>query len=388
MLTSTIRRLFLSLLGVTGLAFLTLSSAGGVDAEQSAMFRVAPPKTMVIFDPRISGAAVTYSPIGERVIVEGDIDLGTVEDVLLNSWSLAISVAKEASDPKHQKIFNELKPSEQERIKLLSRKKKGDLPPGRQDSERILHDAIDVLSPLQDLRNNNTDAENQQQSAAIFEGASQEFRWKDGKIPYVLDPGFLTPERAVQKELIEQAITHWNMKTMLVRIAPVVNPNSPPPDYVLFVPTVDSYFSECVGRRPTGGKQVIGLCSGCKLPQIIHEIGHVVGLFHEQNRNDRDDHIVIHQENMQIDAAAQFAKIQWKGKDVGPFDFESIMLYPYKAFSKNGQPTMTAKLKPNDKAQSPADKVWGLDTGAAGGKSMGLSTGDVKGIEWLYKKKE
>ena len=41
------------------------------------------------------------------------------------------------------------------------------------------------------------------------------------------------------------------------------------------------------------------LSSGCVLGQIIHELGHVVGFFHEQARADRDDYVEIVWENIQ-----------------------------------------------------------------------------------------
>lgn len=72
----------------------------------------------------------------------------------------------------------------------------------------------------------------------------------------------------------------------------------------------------------------------------IHELGHTLGLNHEQQRLDRDNYIIIHTENIESGQQAQFMKI---GKAYGPFDFNSIMMYSSDAFSKNGKPTMTKK---------------------------------------------
>lgn len=79
---------------------------------------------------------------------------------------------------------------------------------------------------------------------------------------------------------------------------------------------------------------------------IEHELLHVVGLLHEQARPDRDEHVVIHWENIDKTYYQDFAK--GRTRDVTtfdlPYDYKSIMHYPSWAFSKNGKSTITAKV--------------------------------------------
>jgi len=68
-------------------------------------------------------------------------------------------------------------------------------------------------------------------------------------------------------------------------------------------------FSCCssVGRQ--GGHQTVILGYGCYSHRIIlHELGHLVGFWHEQGRPDRDDYVDILYENISPGEIHQFRK--------------------------------------------------------------------------------
>ncbi len=78
---------------------------------------------------------------------------------------------------------------------------------------------------------------------------------------------------------------------------------------------------------------------------IVHELLHALGFMHEQNRPDRDDHVNIIFENIDPDNLRQFEKVPSESYSVHdtPYDYDSVMHYDGKAFSKNDGDTIVPK---------------------------------------------
>lgn len=103
--------------------------------------------------------------------------------------------------------------------------------------------------------------------------------------------------------------------------------------------------SSVLGRQR--GKQNLFLsnhyCS--TIGQILHELMHTLGFWHEMNRNDRDDYVEIHWNKIKDGEEFNFNKLRpWEYNSLNTsFDYDSVMMYGSMAFSVDNSPTITPK---------------------------------------------
>lgn len=201
-------------------------------------------------------------------------------------------------------------------------------------------------------------------------------RW-GAEVPYVVSSsGYTDSERAQVEATMARAVRHYaeNTGVNLVR-------RTDEGDYIEIRdfgsgenPGGRACGSSPLGRK--GGKQSLRFIPGGSLGCLLHELGHALGVAHEQARADRNDFVEVRMENVADGREHNFdQEMECAFDDVGPYDMGSIMHYGPADFMRlgltcNDTDRSGCTIVPRDESIS----VFAL------GRAGTLSEGDRRGL--------
>ena len=149
--------------------------------------------------------------------------------------------------------------------------------------------------------------------------------WTGGTVYYVFDSAVTSTNRDVWRD----AAAAWSSAAALTFVEGTGVGN-----YI--------YVQNSTGNNSyvgmIGGQQIMNIYNWNYKFIVAHEIGHALGLVHEQSRSDRDSFVTILFANIQAGAENNFSKLSTTS--YGTYDFDSVMHYSRTSFSSNGGNTI------------------------------------------------
>ncbi|AKF86696.1 hypothetical protein MFUL124B02_31360 [Myxococcus fulvus 124B02] len=135
--------------------------------------------------------------------------------------------------------------------------------------------------------------------------------WPSQVIPYEFDPAV----DAVTRQKVLSATGPWTQAGFSFQ------PRTSESSYVRIR---TAYYSNqqwvcgaTIGLQPPNVENAYYAGTACRTRDYVHEWGHIIGLFHEHCRNDRDQYVIT----------SQCSTVGAAGYEIGPYDFDSIMHY-------------------------------------------------------------
>jgi hypothetical protein len=177
---------------------------------------------------------------------------------------------------------------------------------------------------------------------------------------------------------IQAAIKQFNSDfTGLIQWVPWTSAQTQGPNYVDINLSASNPSGQCEaleGYEAVAAQQMGG-STACTEGTILHEMGHIVGLWHEMVRPDASTYVTVSYANVIKGSWGNFQPPTDNYQTLGLYDYASLMEYPSGSLTRNGAPVIESK---------PAGIPLGSSDGVPYKTSADYSAADKEAIKRLY----
>jgi len=202
--------------------------------------------------------------------------------------------------------------------------------------------------------------------------------WVGGLLKYCYDPAL----KSGAKKAVEKAIEQYKKAVPCITWENVDYKSGSrcKQDQAVYITSNNQGCWSYVGMLSSKSQQLNLQSPGCdSVGTTMHELGHALGMGHEQSRPDRDQYVTINWDNIKNGVENNF-DIAQNGDTSRPYDILSLMHYGSTDFGQ-GKTTISVKAAAYAKYTSDPEQYSKYEPG----ERIGLSQADADQVADLYK---